>query len=124
MVRSNDTSTVDETLFSRKSTSDEWKKQGDYFSKKYHWEPAVKCYHKSGDRHLEMEAKAYSLITRARSINSPELYLHAALALLDSDEARHDTSKGHIQLAAKCLKKAKYFREASQLKELLGKVRV
>ena len=113
--------TVDEKLFIRTSTCEEWKKQGDYFMKKCYWEPAVKCYHKAGDRHLEMEAKAWSLISKA-STDSQELYLQAALALLGSDEARHDPSKDNIRHAAKCLEKGRYHEEASQLYKLLDRV--
>ena len=123
VVRSHDSNTVDEKLFSQTSTSEAWKKQGDYFMKRCHWEPAVKCYHKAGDRHLEMEAKGFSLINKARaSITNHKLYLQAALALLDSDEARHDPSKDNIRHAAKCLKKGRYLEEASQLFKILGRV--
>eukprot|EP00731_Ephydatia_muelleri_P011967 Em0006g861a len=124
VVTSYDSVTNEETLFNHASDPEEWRKQGEYFRKKDLWEAAMKCYHKAGDKHLEMEAKAFSLLKKIQSTNKDEshkLYYMAAIAFLDSDEAKHDPSKEQILYAAKCLKNARNHRNAAELYRLLGK---
>ena len=118
----------DETsLFTATSTKEQWKERGDYFKKKQLWEPAIKCYLKANENHLEMEARAYHYVQQA---NSPTLrphekqtfYLKAALAFLDCDKLVHDIK--YIRLAASCLtyRRAKKSKEAGTIYTLLHKV--
>ena len=54
-------------IFASISTTEQWKVQGDYFSRKHLWEQAQHCYEKSGpeNAHLAKQANAYLLIQRA-----------------------------------------------------------
>lgn len=125
VVTSYDSVTNEETLFNHASDPEEWRKQGEYFRKKNLWEAAMKCYHKAGDKHLEMEAKAFSVLKKTRSADKdelPKLFSMAAIAFLDSDEAKRDSSKEHILFAAQCLKNARNHRKAADLYRLLNKV--
>ena len=125
VVTLNESITNEEMLFNHAFNPEEWRKQGDHFRKKGLWEPAMKCYYKAGDKHLEMEAKAFSLVKKAQNSNKGEslkLYSMAAIAFLDSDELKHDPSKDHILYAAKCLLNASNHSKAAELYQLLGKV--
>ena len=126
IVRLNEISQTEESaLFAATSTKEEWKKQGDYFKKKKLWEPAMKCYVKAEEVHLEKEAKAYSLVQQARAPNLKpreveELYFQAALAFLECDKSKHDVKL--LRYAASFLKKAKQPDEAGLLYTKLSRV--
>ena len=124
VIKVNDVSEEDQTtLFAATSTPEEWKEQGDYFKKKRLWEPAMKCYQKSGIVALEMEAKAYFMAQQAHGQKAKEmhqLYLQAALAFLQCDQLQHDVK--YLANAAKCLKNAKQHSAAAKLFERLGQV--
>ncbi len=110
-------------LFADTSTPEEWKEQGDYFKKKNLWEPAMKCYKKAGNPHLEAEAKAYSRFQEARVCRGREmqqLYLQSALSFLLCDQYQHNTK--HLLYAAKSLKNAGKHGDAAKLFERLGEV--
>lgn len=111
-----------EDLFTVKSTPEEWKERGDYFKKKRLWEAAEKCYSKAGSEnsHLEMEAKAYSLVLQAHKSKKKEVYLEAAIAFLECDKQHH--SLECLRTAAKCIKNAQMYRDAAGLFEKLSKV--
>lgn len=127
VIRVNEISQEDHNiLFAATSTKEEWKEQGDYFKKKRLWEPAMKCYKKAEDIHLEREAKAYFLVQQARASGQKpqemqEHYLKAALAFLECDKFRHNHKC--LRYAAMCLKNAKRHTEAGKLYSRLDKVR-
>lgn len=108
------------------SSVEKWEKLGEYFRKKQLWEPAMKCYERAGNSHLENEAKAYYHYKQAQELvkeqasESKALYVKAALAFLDSDRACHNQM--FLRHAAKCLKSAKKFTEAGTLYCMLDMV--
>lgn len=109
--------------FATTSTPEEWKEQGDYFKRKRLWEPAMKCYNKAEQPHLEAEAKAYSLFQKARGCKGTEMqafYLQSALSFLQCDQYQHDAK--HLLYAAKSLKNARKHGDAAKLFERLGEV--
>ena len=124
VVQVDDVSQEEENvLFAATSTPEEWMKQGDYFKKKRLWEPAMKCYQKSGSPDLELEAKAYFMAHQAHGKKPSEvrqLYLQAASAFLQCDKLLHSVK--NLENAAKCLKNAKWHNEAARLFERLGQV--
>lgn len=114
----------DSSLFTATSTPEQWKQQGDYFRKKHLWEPAIKCYKKSGDELMEMEADAFLHVKRAKQAQNPhdskELFAKAAELFLKCDQAQHNFKS--LLYTAKCLKSAKRHSEAAKLFERLGQV--
>ncbi len=118
-----DTESSDYMPFAVTSTPEEWKEQGDYFKRKHLWEPAMKCYKKAQQPHLEFEAKAYSLFQQARACRGKEmqnLYLQAALSFLQCDQHQHNAK--HLLYAAKSLKNAGEHGDAAKLYHRLGEV--
>ena len=111
-------------IFASISTTEQWKVQGDYFSRKHLWEQAQHCYEKSGpeNAHLAKQANAYLLIQRARAQLNPTLFRDAAICLLECDQLRHDIKC--LSSAAVCLKKTKPPRyvDAAKLLEKLGDI--
>ena len=108
---------------------EDWKKQGDYFSEKRHWELAKQCYQRAGTEvsHLEKEANGYFLVKQAEKAHGrkkkdtvQKLYLQAALAFLECDQLNHDVKR--LKNAAICLMNGKKYREAAELFERLREV--
>ena len=108
---------------------EDWKKQGDIFSGKRHWELAMKCYQRSGAEasHLEKECNGYFLVQQAEKVHAGErkntvqkLYLQAALTFLECDQLNHDVKQ--LKNAAICLMNGKKYKEAAELFERLSEV--
>ena len=108
---------------------EDWKKQGDIFSEKRHWELAMKCYQRSGTEasHLEKECSGYFLVQQAEKVHAGErkntvqkLYLQAALAFLECDQLNHGVKQ--LKNTAICLMNGKKNREAAELFERLSEV--
>ena len=112
---------------------EDWKKQGDYFSRKRLWELAMKCYQRAGNEesHLEKEANGYFLVKQAEkvprgkrkdhAVQNSNLHVQAALAFLESDQLKHDVK--HLKNAAICLMNGKKYEEAAELFERLSEVK-
>ena len=126
VVRLGETEEDDSVLFTATSTPEQWQQQGDYFRRKGLWEPAMKCYHKSGSELQEREAEAYLHAQKARqSKNLREvigLFENAAVAFLCCDRIKHDVK--FLNNAAKCLKNSKRHSDAARLFEKLGQVMI
>ena len=109
-------------VFASNSTPEQWKAQGDNFKKRRFWEQAIHCYQNAGseNEYLAKEVQASNLIQRAQKLKSPELYVEAALSLLECDDLHHDLS--YIQRAAFWLEKSKppKHHEAAMLLERMG----
>ena len=124
VVRVGERDDDDSVLFTATSTPKQWSQQGDYFFKKGLWEPAVKCYLKSGNVLLEREAEGYLYAQRARNARVMSEVLQysekAALSFLRCDHVSHDVK--YLVNAAKCLKNARKYCESAGLFEKLGQV--
>ena len=109
-------------VFASNSTPEQWKAQGDNFKKRRYWEQAIHCYQNAGteNEYLAKEVQASYLIQCAQKLKLPELYLEAALSLLECDDLHHDRS--YIQRAALCLRNSKppKHHEAAMLLERMG----
>ena len=109
-------------ILSAPSTSEEWESQGDFFEKKKLWEPAMKCYQEANCPHLELRAKAFLILQKSRlhKESDMETYLRVAHAFLESNHQQQNATS--LENAAKCFKKCKMYKEASQLYAFLGQV--
>ena len=115
----------EDVLFSKLSSSEQWQKQGNYFLQKKCWGPAMKCYNKSGDEHMELVAKAHYCFQQAKQEQvqrekSKEHFMDAAVTFLKCDQKLHKVQ--YISNAAICLQKAKRYKEAAVLFKCLQRV--
>ncbi|XP_061422296.1 TPR and ankyrin repeat-containing protein 1 isoform X4 [Lethenteron reissneri] len=108
---------LDDGIFVRSSTPEEWNARGDYFFKHRRWKVAAKCYHKGGDAVKEKLALAHDTVLRMQSSGwSPRKaqdYLTLAKTYLEC---------GLPHMVLKCLQNAKSYPLCGRLCERLGKV--
>ena len=118
-LRSLDNISADEslnkTLFPRGSSKEQWEERGDGFAATKHWEQARTCYHKAGNKLLEIEATARLI---EQSAVDKTHYCNAVATFLVCDRLCHDTR--YLFNAAQCLAKAKEYKDAATL---LGRLR-
>ncbi|XP_075916736.1 TPR and ankyrin repeat-containing protein 1-like [Petromyzon marinus] len=109
---------LDDGVFVRSSTPEEWNAQGDFFFKHRRWKVAAKCYRKGGVAVKEKLALAHDAALRTQSSGwSPgkaQDYLALAKTYLEC---------GLPHMALKCLQNAKSYPLCGRLCEHLGKVR-
>lgn len=76
------TKTMDHLMFTKASTAEEWKHQGDHFRYKRNWKIAIFCYNKAGVHELAKETKGDYNCWMARKKNKKQNYLQATLNYL------------------------------------------
>uniref|UniRef100_A0A8C4TF54 Tetratricopeptide repeat and ankyrin repeat containing 1 n=1 Tax=Erpetoichthys calabaricus TaxID=27687 RepID=A0A8C4TF54_ERPCA len=108
---------LDDSMFIKSSTQQEWIGRGDYFAKHHCWKVAAKCYQKGGDKNKEKLALANDSVLNLRSkkVTPRELqleYLQLSKIYLECNAPK---------LSMKCLKNAKEYDLCGQLCERLGK---
>ncbi|XP_040289344.1 TPR and ankyrin repeat-containing protein 1 isoform X2 [Bufo bufo] len=110
---------LDDNMFVKASTKEEWISQGDYYARHQCWKVAAKCYQKGGA--IEKEKLAFaneevlSLQTRKGNAKvKPLEYLQLAKTYLECREPK---------LAIKCLIKAKEFTLCAELCKQLEKTK-
>ncbi|XP_029445566.1 TPR and ankyrin repeat-containing protein 1 [Rhinatrema bivittatum] len=119
VVTTNENEDLDDSMFVKTSTAEEWIAQGEYYAKHQCWKVAAKCYQKGGASEKEKLALAHDAVLNVQSKKcSPKEkqmeYMELAKTYLECREPR---------LALKCLAYAKEFQLCAELCEKLGKAK-
>nr|XP_058146756.1 TPR and ankyrin repeat-containing protein 1 isoform X2 [Dasypus novemcinctus] len=119
VVKTDENKDLDDSMFVKTSTPEEWVVQGDYYAKHQCWKVAAKCYQKGGAFEKEKLALAHNAALNVKSkkvsLKEKQLeYLELAKTYLECREPK---------LSLKCLSYAKEFQLSAQLCERLGKTR-
>ncbi|XP_044311040.1 TPR and ankyrin repeat-containing protein 1 isoform X2 [Varanus komodoensis] len=119
VVKTDENKDLDDSMFVKTSTPEEWVAQGDYYAKHQCWKVAAKCYQKGGATEKEKLALANDAVLKVKSkkISPKEKqmeYLNLAKTYLEC---------GEPNLALKCLIHAKEYKLCAQLCEKVGKVK-
>ncbi|XP_032876109.1 TPR and ankyrin repeat-containing protein 1 isoform X2 [Amblyraja radiata] len=118
VVKTNENKELDDSMFVKASTNQEWAERGDYFAKHQCWKVAVKCYQKGGEMEKEKLAQAHDAVlniqVKKKNLKEIQLeYLQLAKTYLECKVPK---------LSLKCLRNAKEYKLCAQLLEKLGKV--
>ncbi|XP_069814576.1 TPR and ankyrin repeat-containing protein 1 isoform X2 [Dendropsophus ebraccatus] len=119
VVQTDKNKDLDDSMFVKTSTEEEWISQGDYYASHQCWKVAAKCYQKGGA--VEKEKLAFAndevLNLQSRKANAkvkPLEYLQLAKTYLECREPK---------LALKCLMKAKEFNICAELCKRMDKTK-
>ncbi|XP_077160160.1 TPR and ankyrin repeat-containing protein 1 isoform X2 [Paroedura picta] len=119
VVKTDENKDLDDSMFVKASTPEEWIAQGEYYAKHQCWKVAAKCYQKGGAIEKEKLALAHDAVLKVQSKKcSPKdkqmEYMDLAKTYLEC---------GEPNLALKCLIHAKEYQLCAQLCEKLGRVK-
>ncbi|KAM3929731.1 TPR and ankyrin repeat-containing protein 1 [Leptodactylus fuscus] len=119
VVRTDKDKDLDDNMFVKTSTKEEWISQGDYYASHQCWKVAAKCYQKGGAEEKEKLAFANDEVLKlqTRKPNAkvkPLEYLQLAKTYLECREPK---------LALKCLMKAKEYNLCAELCKQLKKTK-
>ncbi|NXW58703.1 TRNK1 protein, partial [Eurystomus gularis] len=119
VVKADEKKDLDDSMFAKTSTPEEWIAQGDYYAKHQFWEVAAKCYQKGGAAEKSKLALAHDAVlkvhTKKSSPREKQLeYMTLAKTYLECGEPK---------LSLKCLFQSKEFRLCAELCKKLGKIR-
>ncbi|KAJ7322629.1 hypothetical protein JRQ81_018916 [Phrynocephalus forsythii] len=119
VVETGENKDLDDTMFVKTSTPEEWVAQGEYYAKHQCWKVAAKCYQKGGATEKEKLALAHDAVLKVQSkkISPKEKQMEYM------DLAKTYLECGEPNLALKCLFHAKEYQLSAQLCEKLGKVK-
>ncbi|NWH70262.1 TRNK1 protein, partial [Piaya cayana] len=70
VVKADEKKDLDDSMFAKTSTPEEWIAQGDYYAKHQFWEVAAKCYQKGGAAEKSKLALAHDAVLKVRSKKS------------------------------------------------------
>uniref|UniRef100_UPI00398F2E9E TPR and ankyrin repeat-containing protein 1-like n=1 Tax=Pristiophorus japonicus TaxID=55135 RepID=UPI00398F2E9E len=118
VVKTDENKELDDSMFVKTSTKQEWAERGDYFAKHQCWKVAAKCYQKGGEVEKEKLALAHDAVlnvqVKKKSQREIQLeYLQLAKTYLECKVPK---------LSLKCLRNAKEYKLCAELFEKLGKV--
>nr|XP_006124073.1 TPR and ankyrin repeat-containing protein 1 isoform X2 [Pelodiscus sinensis] len=119
VVKIDENKDLDDSMFVKTSTSEEWIAQGEYYAKHQCWKVAAKCYQKGGAIEKEKLALAHDAVLNVQSKKSSPKekqmdYMYLAKTYLECGEPK---------LSLKCLIYAKEFQLCAELCEKLGKIK-
>ncbi|XP_051466329.1 TPR and ankyrin repeat-containing protein 1 isoform X1 [Apus apus] len=119
VVKADEKKDLDDSMFAKTSTPEEWIAQGDYYAKHQFWEVAAKCYQKGGASDKSKLALAHDAVLKVHSKKSSPRekqteYLTLAKTYLECGEPK---------LSLKCLFQSKEFRLCAELCKKLGKMK-
>ncbi|XP_069071086.1 TPR and ankyrin repeat-containing protein 1 isoform X1 [Pleurodeles waltl] len=119
IVKTDEDESLDDSMFVKTSTPEEWIAQGEYYAKHQCWKVAAKCYQKGGARDKEKLALAHDSVikvqTKKASPKEKQMeYMELSKTYLECQEPK---------LALKCLTYAKEFRLCAELCEKMGKAK-
>nr|XP_015212780.1 PREDICTED: TPR and ankyrin repeat-containing protein 1 isoform X1 [Lepisosteus oculatus] len=119
VVKTDENTDLDDSMFVKSSTQIEWIERGDYFAKHQCWKVAAKCYQKGGSADKEKLALANFAVLNVqyKKVSPKEMqleYLQLSKTYLEC---------GVPKLSMKCLKNAKEYKLCAQLCESLGKMK-
>ena len=92
---------MDHLMFTKVSTPEDWKRQGDHFRLRKVWKTAIFCYEKAGIIELVNETKGDYNMWMARKENQKQHYLQATLNYLRDFDIKPSVKR--INKAATCL---------------------
>ncbi|NXI65510.1 TRNK1 protein, partial [Anseranas semipalmata] len=119
VVKTDENKDLDDSMFAKTSSPEEWIAQGDYYAKHQFWEVAAKCYQKGGAAEKSKLALAHDAVLKVHSKKSSPRekqmeYLTLAKTYLECGEPK---------LSLKCLFQSKEFQLCAELCKKLGKMK-
>ncbi|KAM4689014.1 TPR and ankyrin repeat-containing protein 1 [Discoglossus pictus] len=119
VVQTDENKDLDDNMFVKSSSKEEWIAQGDYYARNQCWKVAAKCYQKGGATDKEKLSFAHDEVLKlqAKKISPREKqmeYIRLAKTYLECKEAK---------LALKCLTFAKEFRLCAELCKKMEKIK-
>ncbi|NXL60769.1 TRNK1 protein, partial [Chordeiles acutipennis] len=119
VVKADKKKDLDDSMFVKTSTPEEWIAQGDYYAKHQFWEVAAKCYQKGGATEKSKLALAHDAVLKVHSKKiSPREKQMEYMTL-----AKTYLECGEPKLSLKCLFQSKEFRLCAELCKKLGKMK-
>lgn len=109
-----------ENLFASPSSTEAWKKQGDYLLSKELFEHAITCYQKANEPQLQYSTAGIYYFVMARNTADKNLYQAGAVYFLEADKIKH--SSEFVKKAARCLMDGNYNSHSARLYEAIGEV--
>ncbi|KAM9231354.1 TPR and ankyrin repeat-containing protein 1 [Leptosomus discolor] len=119
VVKADEKKDLDDSMFAKTSTPEEWIAQGDYYAKHQFWEVAAKCYQKGGAAEKSKLALAHDAVLKVHSKKSSPREKQMEYMTL----AKTYLECGEPKLSLKCLFQSKEFRLCAELCKKLGKVK-
>ncbi|KAM6282974.1 TPR and ankyrin repeat-containing protein 1 [Porphyrio hochstetteri] len=119
VVKADEKKDLDDSMFAKTSTPEEWIAQGDYYAKHQFWEVAAKCYQKGGAADKSKLALAHDAVLKVRSKKSSPREKQMEYMTL----AKTYLECGEPKLSLKCLLQSKEFRLCAELCKKLGKIK-
>ncbi|NXI49840.1 TRNK1 protein, partial [Chloroceryle aenea] len=119
VVKADEKKDLDDSMFAKTSTPEEWIAQGDYYAKHQFWEVAAKCYQKGGAAEKSKLALAHDAVLKVHSKKSSPREKQIEYMTL----AKTYLECGEPKLSLKCLFQSKEFRLCAELCKKLGKIK-
>ncbi|NWW88824.1 TRNK1 protein, partial [Rhynochetos jubatus] len=119
VVKADEKKDLDDSMFVKTSTPEEWIAQGDYYAKHQFWEVAAKCYQKGGAAEKSKLALAHDAVLKVHSKKSSPREKQMEYMTL----AKTYLECGEPKLSLKCLFQSKEFRLCAELCKKLGKMK-
>ncbi|NXC41260.1 TRNK1 protein, partial [Penelope pileata] len=119
VVKTDENKDLDDSMFAKTSSPEEWIAQGDYYAKHQFWEVAAKCYQKGGAAEKSKLALAHDAVLKVHlkkcSPREKQMeYMTLAKTYLECGEPK---------LSLKCLFQSKEFRLCAELCKKIGKMK-
>ncbi|XP_063308114.1 TPR and ankyrin repeat-containing protein 1 [Pelobates fuscus] len=114
VVKADENTDLDDKMFVRTSSKEEWISRGDYYAKHKFWKVAAKCFQKGGAKDKEKLAFTHDAVLNLQSKKPKDKmeYIRLAKTYLEC---------GEYKLALKCLTWAKEYHLCADLCKKLGK---
>ena len=113
---------MDHLIFTKASSPDDWKQQGDRFRDRKMWDVAIFCYNKAGMIELVKETKGdHNMWMAQKQHDKKQHYLQATLNYLRSFDIQPSVKK--INKAATCLFNAYLYNLSASLFLKINEVR-
>uniref|UniRef100_A0A8C2TV57 Tetratricopeptide repeat and ankyrin repeat containing 1 n=1 Tax=Coturnix japonica TaxID=93934 RepID=A0A8C2TV57_COTJA len=119
VVKTDENKDLDDSMFAKTSSPEEWIAQGDYYAKHQFWEVAAKCYQKGGAAEKSKLALAHDAVLKVHSKKSSPREKQMEYMTL----AKTYLECGEPKLSLKCLFQSKEFQLCAELCKKLGKMK-
>ncbi|OXB56796.1 hypothetical protein ASZ78_001366, partial [Callipepla squamata] len=119
VVKTDENKNLDDSMFAKTSSPEEWIAQGDYYAKHQFWEVAAKCYQKGGAADKSKLALAHDAVLKVHLKKSSPREKQMEYMTL----AKTYLECGEPKLSLKCLFQSKEFRLCAELCKKLGKMK-
>ncbi|TRZ26625.1 hypothetical protein HGM15179_000506 [Zosterops borbonicus] len=119
VVKTDEKKDLDDSMFAKTSTPEEWIAQGDYYAKHQFWEVAAKCYQKGGAAEKSKLALTHDAVLKVHAKKSSPREKQMEYMTL----AKTYLECGEPKLSLKCLIQSKEFRLCAELCKKLGKIK-